>query len=391
MSSQFSNYKESEYLRPLKIQDKEDYLSDLTNLEHSWTGRADAMIANTFFLESVRLVINAISLFEKGYFDCAFYSLRQSIEVSTTIIYLVDDDEENREKELQKWKNKSQFPMYSQMIKMLDNRKAIFADIKIKMSAYFNELEQTKKGLNKYVHKQGFDTFYVSKNHPVNGAKNRAPFINEFKSYLEKSIGAIAVFRLAIDPLPVMLNDDEIFHRTGDLLTDSFSNNFMNKYIGLGHIDSYKETDLYKGYYNSIIKEEPKKPYVTDVVKDNYIDRKNIEGILAQRHLLNKYDLAAVALTGLSDKVARIYCMGGFRMYFNSTVAVRKNLTWSSKDFNVFNDFSFKFNHQYDAAFLSYVKIRGEEFYIEHNEIFTSEEVTLFERWCAIANSDNRS
>ncbi len=386
MNSNLTNYKEAEYLKPLDIPDKELYLADITNIEHSWTGRQDAMIANTFFLESVRLMVNAISLFEKGYFDCAFYSLRQSIEVSTTIIYLVDDDDENRKIELHKWKSKSRFPMYNQMLKLLDERKAIFADVKYKMSAYFQELEQTKKALNKYVHKQGFDTFYVSKNHPINGSKDNTPFINEFQSYLEKCIGAIAVFRLAIDPLPVMLNHDEIFHRTGDLLTVPYSNEFIKKYIGIRHITSYKETVLYTEYYDSIIKEEVKEPFVTDVVKDNYIDRKKLDGILAQRHLLNKYDLVAVVLVGLSEKVARIYCIGGFKMYFTSTKPVRKSLMWSSEDFNIFESSAKKFNLQYGEAFISCLTIYDDEFYMEHNEMFTSAEITIYKQWCTIAN-----
>lgn len=43
----------------------------------------DTPYANTFIMESVKLAVNAILLFEMGYFDCAYYSLRQSIEVAT--------------------------------------------------------------------------------------------------------------------------------------------------------------------------------------------------------------------------------------------------------------------------------------------------------------------
>ena len=70
MSFDFIEHKESNNLIPLKIENKERYYLDLLNIEHSWTGRLDAQLANTFILESNQLLINAITLFEQGYFDC---------------------------------------------------------------------------------------------------------------------------------------------------------------------------------------------------------------------------------------------------------------------------------------------------------------------------------
>lgn len=206
MTSDFTKYRETKGLVPLKIENKEKYYTDLINLEESWTGRMDAQISNTFIFEAVQLIINSITLFEQGYFDSSFYSLRQSLEVSTTMTYLIDNDEQIRKDELAKWKAQSRFPMYSQMIKMLESNQSVFSDINEKMANYFWELNLTKQKLNKYVHKQGFNTFYVSKNHPINQGKDRVKFIQEYESYLKKCIGAIAVFRLTIDPFPILLN-----------------------------------------------------------------------------------------------------------------------------------------------------------------------------------------
>ena len=49
-------------------------------------------------------LVNAIELFEMGYFDCAYYSLRSAVEVSTTMVYLSDLPEAEREKQLEAWK-----------------------------------------------------------------------------------------------------------------------------------------------------------------------------------------------------------------------------------------------------------------------------------------------
>ena len=44
------------------------------------TGILDKMFCNGFMTESIELLKHGIFLYEDGYFDCAFYSVRQSIE-----------------------------------------------------------------------------------------------------------------------------------------------------------------------------------------------------------------------------------------------------------------------------------------------------------------------
>ncbi|MEX0597438.1 MAG: teicoplanin resistance protein VanZ [Candidatus Paceibacterota bacterium] len=379
MTSDFTKYRETKGLVPLKIENKEKYYTDLINLEESWTGRMDAQISNTFIFEAVQLIINSITLFEQGYFDSSFYSLRQSLEVSTTMTYLIDNDEQIRKDELAKWKAQSRFPMYSQMIKMLESNQSVFSDINEKMANYFWELNLTKQKLNKYVHKQGFNTFYVSKNHPINQGKDRVKFIQEYESYLKKCIGAIAVFRLTIDPFPILLNDDEIYTRTGDLMTRGYDDDFIKDYIGLDNVEKYKETEVYQNHYDSIIQEESKNIYVTNVVKDQYIDKENIDKILEQKHLLGKHDLIAIILCGFSIKVSKVYCIGGIHMYFSSTKSKRESWSFSSLDFNNFKDSPENYNLKYDEAYISTVELYGEVYFIEHNNEFNSGEINELE------------
>ncbi|SDM31011.1 hypothetical protein SAMN05428961_11361 [Paenibacillus sp. OK060] len=104
----------------MKLHNKKKYYTALSNLEDSWTDRMDASLVNTFIHESVCLVINSIVLFEKGYIDCAYYSLRQSLETSTTIVYLTELDAEKKREKLNNWRNQSKFPMYSKMLDLLD-------------------------------------------------------------------------------------------------------------------------------------------------------------------------------------------------------------------------------------------------------------------------------
>jgi len=159
----FRQWRENQYLKPTVFENKDKFYIDLFNIEESWTGRADAQIVNTFMLESNQLIINAIVLFEKGYFDCAYYSLRQSLELATTMVYLTELDIVEKENKLKEWKSKKDFPMIGKMLTFLNNNQDVYRDIYEKMEPFFKNLKTEKNKMNKYVHKQGYDTFYLSK------------------------------------------------------------------------------------------------------------------------------------------------------------------------------------------------------------------------------------
>ena len=227
VNSDYKAFRENHNLIPIKIENKESYYIDLINIEHSFSGRVDAWISNTFIYESVQLLINSINLFEMGYFDCAYYSLRQSLELSTTMLYLVDIEQNIREVEFDKWKKDEKFPMQAKMLSFLSKNGEVFIDLRIKLEKYFNNLELIKAKLNKFVHKQGTNKFYVSRNISANSIESKEKFLKEFENYLIDCIGAVAIFRLGIDPFPILLTDDEIFHRTGDLITHPYSEKFI--------------------------------------------------------------------------------------------------------------------------------------------------------------------
>ena len=375
MGFDFTKYKEEENIIPVSLAGKEQYYLDLMNIENSWTGRVDAMFSNEFFKEAVQLIINAITLFEKGYFDCAFYSLRQALEISTTIVYFVDDSETSRRQELRKWTNQDRFPMHSQMMAELQKRKAVFADIRDKMASYFEEIEETKQKLNKYVHKQGFDKFYVSRTSSFSKYVLQGNLTLDFEKFLIKCMGTIAVFRLAIDPFPLLLMDECIYRRTRQLMTEGYSESFVEKYIGNAHIEAYKRTELYASYYDAIITQEEMRLSVLSVVKDDYIERAEIVEIISQKHLLSDNDLVAVALTSFSEKIAKVYCIGGFHWYITDVPTKRTKTAWSSHDFKVFEEEAVQYNITYDGAFLSHLRVLGEDYYIEHNDRFDEGEI----------------
>ena len=72
MTSSYMDWRKHENIRPLVLPNKTEFYFDLLNIEHSWSGRMDANLCNSFIMEAEQQLVNAIELFEDGYFDCAY-------------------------------------------------------------------------------------------------------------------------------------------------------------------------------------------------------------------------------------------------------------------------------------------------------------------------------
>ncbi len=374
----YTKFRESGHLIPIELASKKDYIIDIANIEQSHTGRVDAWIANTFIVEACNLIKNAITLFELGYFDCAYYSLRQSIEVSMTMMYIIENQDQKSNNELEKWKSEEHFPMYQQMQKYLEANETVFKDIKEKLQLFFDHIDNTKKKINKFVHKQGFDKFYSSRNHSINhNYLDNDIFTNKFESYLKDCIGTVAIMRLSIDPFPILLNDEEIYYRTGDTVTSAYSDNFISKYIGEEHIKNYKNTELYIQHYVYFMDFEKQSEAINYVIKNQYIDTTKINEILRQEHLLNKKECSAIKSIQTCSKITKFYTINGLRMYFTNRTTKRTITSWQSCDFDDFQKSDAPMNQKYDEAFISVFHILDEAVFLEHNDILSDEDVIL--------------
>lgn len=373
MSDPFVEWIENNNIKPIKIDIKKKLLFDISYIERSWTGRTDAQIANTFILEAAQLLVNSLILFEKGYFDCAYYSLRQSPELSTTMIYLSDIPEKERIDKTNAWKTASNFPMQGKMLKYLNENGFLFADMKTKMKVFFDDLFEFNKKLNKFVHKQGFRYFYVSRNQPASQL-NVSDFTNAYISHLKKCIGTVAVLRLAIDPFPILLLDEEMYHRSFEPLTESYSEEFVDEYIGTEVLEQYKLTDVFLGLYNAIMQDEKRNVYTTNIIKFHFIDTSNLESINNELHLLNPIDVVAVKLVEYCLKVVNVYNKNTFGWYSTDRQSHRISTNYSSNIFKNLEETKTLYNIVYEEVFLSVVQSKNEYFYIEHNELLFEQE-----------------
>ncbi|MGN1352422.1 MAG: hypothetical protein ACI4VE_06630, partial [Clostridia bacterium] len=378
----YSEWRKNENIKRYEIPNVEDYFEDLMNIEHSFSGRMDIPLANTFIMEAVQLVVNSIALFELGYFDNAYYSLREAIEISTTIVYLSDMPDEERQEKMEDWKNTKDFPMQGQMLNQLYQYGIVISDMKEKMESFFDEIKSVSKSINKCIHKQGLRFFYVSRNHPFNGKKDDNLFIKNYVYFLEKTVVIIAVMRLAIDPYPILLMDEEVLLRCFDSMTEPYKNEFVEKYITNETLEDYKKTEMYINHYNGHIVEEKKNYVIFDIMKHQVIDTTKREDILSQIYLLDNVDRMATYIALISKKVVKIYTYGGFQMYFTDRKTNRKALSWNGMEFKQFEESSEKFNQKYDEAFISVFKYnvgdnKEETFFVEHNDCLNDYDIEL--------------
>lgn len=373
----FVEQRKKENLREVVIPNKNEIYLDLLNIEHSLTGMLDN-VADTFTLECVQMLINSLELFEMGYFDCAFFSLRSVIDLSTTMVFLSDiQDYEERNARIIEWNNLSEFHQRLQMIKKLKNEGNVFIEMLGKMPSFFDEAEKTSKILNKYVHKQGLMNFYISRNNIFNFDKyDIQQFTEEFITIFNRVVKIFAVMRLAIDPLPVLLMDEDIKYRCYDSLTDPYSQKFVDQYIGSETLDDYKKTEMYLEAYNYFISQEKKNDAIYDIIKYKYIDTRKIKEIKSQFYMLSNDDKIATAIALSCIKINRIYCYKGLLRYDTERHSNREVKTRNSKDFERFKNAEFKYNQEYENVLISVFLLNNNLFFVEHNDPLDDEDIS---------------
>lgn len=181
--------------------------------------------------------------------------------------------------------------------------------------------------------------------------------------------------RLAVDPFPTLLMDEDILYRCFDSMTDPYSEEFVKKYIGVATIEQYKHTELYMDTYNSFLSTEKKDEATFNVMKHKYIGSRRLEEIFTQLHLLPKEDIISVLLVSSCEKVVKTYSSYGLSMYFTDRNTNRKAISWSGLDFKNFSESKNLINQPYDEAYISVFHFDDTPYFVEHNELLTADEI----------------
>lgn len=266
------------------------------------------------------------------------------------------------------------------MSKWLTEQEPTFKDIRNRMSGFFNNVRNVQLRMNKYIHKQGYASFYQVVGNPFLSKEmgvSEDQILRDFESYLEICIGAVANYRLAIDPLPVILMEEDLCRRVGDLITEPYTAEFVDKYIGKENLEAFKTTEVYKDFCESLSSNEKQNEAVYYLIHYQYYDRDKMNDYEAQLHLFSFSDRVAMCLFTLSDRISYVF-VDGVHWYHSN---VKSNCNNGSVTIglsyyaDIFSGAKSDFNQCYYNVFLSRCLINGTYTYFEHNEELTESEI----------------
>lgn len=308
-------------LRHVAREDELDYsllYCYVDQLADSASGLVSTPSFNQFLLESCQLLANSLDLIHQGYFDAAFYSVRQAGEVILIGTLFSNLEESERKAKYEKWVSLERFPSFSELSKMVRSKDIEYRDLLEQMPEIDELISKLNKRANKYIHKQGHESFYTK---PYEVASESARHIREdFTDYYKTTVKVCSIFRLAVDPFPILLNDPECEYRFPDCMTFEFGQSFIDNCLGNDFVEHYIETDYYRNWVNAIKSTFPQLKEATYNVSNlHYIDLANIEDILDELDKLTLYEATAVLFTALfSEKVIAIHITGTLDAFSNS-------------------------------------------------------------------------
>lgn len=292
-----------------------DYVDQLAD---SVSGLVSTPSFNQFLLESCQLLASSLDLIHQGYFDAAFYSVRQAGEVILIGTLFSNLEESERKAKYEKWVSLDRFPSFSELSKMLRSKDIEYRDLLEQMPEIDELISKLNKRANKYIHKQGHESFYTK---PYEVVPESAKHIREdFTDYFTTTVKVCSVFRLAVDPFPILLNDPECEFRFPDCMTLEFGQSFIDNCLGNDFVERYIKTDYYRNWVNAIMSTFPQLKEATYKVSNlHYIDLSDIKDILDELDKLTLYEATAVLFTALfSEKVIAIHITGALDGFSNS-------------------------------------------------------------------------
>ena len=325
-----------------------------------------------------------------GYADAACYCLRQAIELATCFAYIHELPEHERQEKLSAWKNHTAwFPVREAMKRKLKNLGGEYADMCAHMPRFFKRVEEINERINKHIHKQGYEYYYTYKTFLSKEQKESVneKLVREYEIFVEEAIGVVAVIKLVVDPLPVLLADEEVANRLPGLLTEPYSPCFMEKYIGEEAINEFKTTRLYKAYLCDIMKRPRLNDAVYAIKQWNHFDRSSIGQILNQMEQLDYCERLVILLAMSSKKIANVIFHDGLLLFTTDVKSHRSDFSFSSIEYKQFRSSTSQTNNRFKETLLSMLPTYDNDVcFIEHDTPFEDDE---WRELCAMAERLN--
>ncbi len=366
-------------IKPFSLSRANEYLEDLNDLRFSDSGLVTEVNPFFFVNESCQLLANSVNLFKLGYFDCAFYSVREAIELSLSGLYLFCNPEK-----IKSWSRLEKGFELRIMIPELKAGKEEYANIKELFKDFFERLDVKKKLMNKYVHKQGYKSLYFHYNNiNTHGKPERIKTLtSDFEAALHDTITAVALYRLVIDPYPILMLDEDIAFRMPDLMAESFSKSFIDKYFSDEYVERYKKSMIYKSYYDYFKAQPLQNEAVYALIHWQLFERKDFDVIKEQQELLSMQDMEAVDLFMCSQKIGAVIIDGCIN-YNSETKLKDTSLAIGDAYYSEIFEGQKDYNVASKGGYISRFQLNGCMTYLKHCDVLAEEEIKRISDLCA--------
>lgn len=362
-----------------RLPEHDELLSTLRALIPT-TGNLNEMFCNMFFSESVELLKHAFFLYEDGYFDCAFYSLRQSIEnMNNMLLSAVDADK------YELWKEKGRFPPDKAVKDLLGRQNDAYNEIKTVIPEFFEQYDELLKKANKYIHKQGFDTFYVSNN--ISNFTVQEERTNLFLSFLKYAIGMMLIMNIALDPLSLALSDYEVdSHIPFDPMTEPIPIGIFEKYLSLDIIEKIKTTVHYTALKDYFLNMEELNEATYAVLRYNHFNVEQLDEIEKQITQLDLSQALMFCILKSDIKATHFYWDYGILGYSTSYKPKVHIREYRSNQFDDYLQGDIKCNCDWQGMYISIFRALDSYLIVQHDEPLTETEVSTLTFLVEVAN-----
>ena len=338
------------------------------------TGIVENLFCNKFMSESVEMIKHSVLLYEDGFFDCAFYSLRQSVEILNNMLLCADDKER-----LKNWNSKGWFPFDSKVKEILEKQNAAYNEIKTKIPEFFENTEAYLKQANKYIHKQGFDTFYTC--YWGNFETNRDSCTKLFLKLIRQAIGMVLVMNIALDPLSLALSDPDVeMHIPFDAMTEPIPIWMFEEILSKDMLEKIKETEFYKELKEYFLSQEELTEATYLVIHEQFFDVQRLNEIEKQSHLLSMTEKLILHILQNGINASYFYQKNYNEFGYLTSYKAKKFLdSWSSCQFDEYLSNQSKKNISWNDMYISIFPLFDSYLIIQHNEIFSDKDVKIIQ------------
>ncbi len=341
-----------------------------------YTGQCNIMFCNSFIQEAIQLLKNSLILYKKGFFDCAFYSIRQSSEVMDSMLYLAKSPSEK----VYDWKSKNYFPVDSKVRQQLEKISNDYKEIKSLLPDFFRPHEELIIKIHKIIHKQGFDTFYQLRT-PINRKITNYSQEDEIALFLETlkyTIGKLLILIVILDPMCLALADENVNGKINmNLMTEPIDTTFFENILGLSDIVSkIKSSNYYKDFVSYFEEKEEMLPATYSVIREQFWNIEKLNEIESQFHMLSTDEKFMFNILKRGIKASLFYYAGGLGWYYTSNMSNLKEFSVNTIDFQNYTKSREAFNQKRKNVYISVIKQSKDDFlFIEHNMPFNKDEI----------------